>query len=517
MSLSKTVDFAQILTELKDGSILIKRKRNGEKYSRHFYLDAYEDFISYHQSEKIFAQPRRYYIRDIDEIRTGFHTQTFDELHKQKIIHLDHEVFAFSIIYNNYRDELHLMANDEQTERKWVLGLQYLIDLYTQKRARHIIYDTNWILSHLRFGDKDKSNTITNLECQQLLADSLNVELPEDVFEKLFQETDKNGKGILTPDEFIKFFQILARRMDLYEIMQKYVENADEQTIETICMNINELLYFLQTVQNQNILTYSSKQFKDDFTVEPITTYEQVQELITTFEPNIELQKKGLLSLDDLYNSSYLFGSQLSGDSNPEAYNRVLRSGCRVVEMDCYDGDDGQPIVTHGFTFVKPCLFESIIRLIKPNLFKASPYPVILSIENHCTSTQQKEIARILKQILGDLLITVPTTAQTSSALPSPEDLKRKVLIRSIKTSSSTTTSKPLQDKDINKNIIVFDQTNEIVEPARTDSFVLLESKAFRESDAAKNLYFCYHSPSLSERELKQVSRSDPIGLIKQT
>ncbi|CAF4845348.1 unnamed protein product [Rotaria sp. Silwood1] len=552
MSLSKTVDFAQILTELKDGSILIKRKRNGEKYSRHFYLDAYEDFISYHQSEKIFAQPRRYYIRDIDEIRTGFHTQTFDELHKQDIIHLDHEVFAFSIIYNNYRDELHLMANDEQTERKWVLGLQYLIDLYTQKRARHIIYDTNWILSHLRFGDKDKSNTITNLECQQLLADSLNVELPEDVFEKLFQETDKNGKGILTPDEFIKFFQILARRMDLYEIMQKYVENADEQTIETICMNINELLYFLQTVQNQNILTYSSKQFKDDFTVEPITTYEQVQELITTFEPNIELQKKGLLSLDGFRNlllfedfsltkpwysrrpyqdmtrplneyyinashNTYLFGSQLSGDSNPEAYNRVLRSGCRVVEMDCYDGDDGQPIVTHGFTFVKPCLFESIIRLIKPNLFKASPYPVILSIENHCTSTQQKEIARILKQILGDLLITVPTTAQTSSALPSPEDLKRKVLIRSIKTSSSTTTSKPLQDKDINKNIIVFDQTNEIVEPARTDSFVLLESKAFRESDAAKNLYFCYHSPSLSERELKQVSRSDPIGLIKQT
>jgi hypothetical protein len=54
----------------------------------------------------------------------------------------------------------------------------------------------------------------------------------------------------LTPDDFIVFFHLLARRRDLYQIMQKYVKNGDEQTIETICMNTNELLYFLQIVQN---------------------------------------------------------------------------------------------------------------------------------------------------------------------------------------------------------------------------------------------------------------------------
>ncbi len=72
-------------------------------------------------------------------------------------------------------------------------------------------------------------------------------------------------------------------------------------------------------------------------------------------------------------NFSYLFDNQISGESNPEAYNRALRAGCRVVEIDCYDGDNGQPIVTHGYTFVKPCLFQSIIRFIEPNLFKVSP------------------------------------------------------------------------------------------------------------------------------------------------
>jgi hypothetical protein len=47
--------------------------------------------------------------------------------------------------------------------------------------------------------------------------------------------------------------------------------------------------------------------------------------------------------------------------------------GCRAVELDCYDGDEGGPIVTHAYTLVKPCSFESIIRSIEPNLFKASP------------------------------------------------------------------------------------------------------------------------------------------------
>lgn len=70
---------------------------------------------------------------------------------------------------------------------------------------------------------------------------------------------------------------------------------------------------------------------------------------------------------------SYLFYSQLSGESNPEAYNRALLAGCRAVELDCYDGNDGRPIVTHAYTLVKPCSFESIIRFMEPNLFKTSP------------------------------------------------------------------------------------------------------------------------------------------------
>ena len=96
-----------------------------------------------------------------------------------------------------------------------------------------------------------------------------------------------------------------------------------------------------------------------------------------------------------------MFNNQITGGSNPEAYNRALRAGCRAVEIDCYDGDNGRPIVKHGYTLIKPCLFESIIRFIEPNLFKTSPYPVILDLENHCSLEQQNEMARILHEVLG--------------------------------------------------------------------------------------------------------------------
>ena len=44
----------------------------------------------------------------------------------------------------------------------------------------------SWILSQLRFVDKDKSSTMDKAECQHLLVNSLNVQLAEDVFENLF-------------------------------------------------------------------------------------------------------------------------------------------------------------------------------------------------------------------------------------------------------------------------------------------------------------------------------------------
>lgn len=50
-----------------------------------------------------------------------------------------------------------------------------------------------------------------------------------------------------------------------------------------------------------------------------------------------------------------------------------------------------------------------------------SPYPVILSLENHCGLEQQAVMARHLRTILGDMLVTQALDSHNPEELPSPE------------------------------------------------------------------------------------------------
>ena len=104
--------------------------------------------------------------------------------------------------------------------------------------------------------------------------------------------------------------------------------------------------------------------------------------------------------------------------------------------VDVWDGGQGyeeEPIIYHGWTMTSKILFKDVINdAIKQYAFFASDYPVILSIENHCSIEYQNKMATYLEKILGDMLYTEPVD-ENLNALPSPEDLKRKVLIKAKK------------------------------------------------------------------------------------
>ncbi|MEQ2267115.1 1-phosphatidylinositol 4,5-bisphosphate phosphodiesterase eta-2, partial [Xenotaenia resolanae] len=57
-------------------------------------------------------------------------------------------------------------------------------------------------------------------------------------------------------------------------------------------------------------------------------------------------------------------------------------------------------------------------------------YPLILSIENHCSVPQQKKMAQYLIEILGDKLDVSSVKADESGRLPSPESLRGKILVK---------------------------------------------------------------------------------------
>ncbi|XP_043912507.1 1-phosphatidylinositol 4,5-bisphosphate phosphodiesterase beta-1 [Protopterus annectens] len=207
----------------------------------------------------------------------------------------------------------------------------------------------------------------------------------------------------------------------------------------------------------------------------PPLKQEHVEQLIEKYEPNSSLAQKGQISVDGFMrylsgeengvippekldlcedmsqplshyfiNSShntYLIAGQLAGTSSVEMYRQVLLSGCRCVELDCWKGrsPEEEPIITHGFTMTTEILFKEVIEAIAESAFKTSPYPIVLSFENHVDSPkQQTKMAEYCRTIFGDALLTdvlekYPLEAGVS--LPSPSDLMYKILIKNKKKS----------------------------------------------------------------------------------
>ncbi|CVL03755.1 uncharacterized protein FMAN_15016 [Fusarium mangiferae] len=127
--------------------------------------------------------------------------------------------------------------------------------------------------------------------------------------------------------------------------------------------------------------------------------------------------------------NTYLRGRQVAARSKLKGYISTLSQGCRSVEVDCWDGRDGQPIVKHGYSLTTSISFRSVIETIYNYAFSASDLPLWLSLEVHCNPAQRDIMARTMLEIFRYSLLVEPLDA-SSQELPSPNQLRGKILLK---------------------------------------------------------------------------------------
>uniref|UniRef100_A0A452GSI0 Phosphoinositide phospholipase C n=1 Tax=Gopherus agassizii TaxID=38772 RepID=A0A452GSI0_9SAUR len=424
------------MSSMQAGTQMIKLRGSSKGLVRFYYLDEHKSCIRWRPSRK--NEKAKISIDSMQEVCEGKQSEIFQRYADGSF----DPNCCFSIYYGDHMESLDLVSSSGEEARTWITGLKYLMagisdedSLSKRQRTRD-----QWLKQTFDEADKNGDGSLSINEVLQLMH-KLNVNLPRQKVKQMFKEADTDdNQGTLGFDEFCAFYKMMSTRRDLYLLMLTYSNHKDY-------LDADDLKRFLEIEQKMTSVTK-----------------EYCLEIINQFEPCLENKKQGALGIDgftnytrspsgDIFNpehyqvnqdmtqplshyfitsshNTYLMGDQLMSQSRVDMYAWVLQSGCRCVEVDCWDGPDGEPIVHHGYTLTSKILFKDVIETINKYAFIRNEYPVVLSIENHCSVLQQKKMAQYLIEILGDKLDLSSVRNEDSTKLPSPESLKGKILVK---------------------------------------------------------------------------------------
>ncbi|XP_054857403.1 1-phosphatidylinositol 4,5-bisphosphate phosphodiesterase eta-2 [Eublepharis macularius] len=436
LSVNSITVVERCMSSMQAGTQMIKLRGSSKGLVRFYYLDEHKSCIRWRPSRK--NEKAKISIDSIQEVCEGKQSEIFQRYADGSF----DPNCCFSIYYGDHMESLDLVSSSGEEARTWITGLKYLMagisdedSLSKRQRTRD-----QWLKQTFDEADKNGDGSLSINEVLQLMH-KLNVNLPRQKVKQMFKEADTDdNQGTLDFEEFCAFYKMMSTRRDLYLLMLSYSNHKDY-------LDVDDLKRFLDAEQKMNNVTR-----------------EHCLEIINQFEPCPESKQEGALGIDgftnymrspagDIFNpehnqvnqdmthplshyfitsshNTYLMGDQLMSQSRVDMYAWVLQSGCRCVEVDCWDGPDGEPIVHHGYTLTSKILFKDVIETINKYAFIKSEYPVILSIENHCSVTQQKKMAQYLTEILGDKLDLCSVVNEDPTHLPSPESLKGKILVK---------------------------------------------------------------------------------------
>ncbi|KAI8505605.1 Phospholipase C, beta 1 [Branchiostoma belcheri] len=292
---------------------------------------------------------------------------------------------------------------------------------------------------------------------------------PRPELDKVFAEVGTK-KPYLTMEQVVDFLNKGQRDPRLNEILYPYADN--KKALDIISryepnksyankghLSVDGLYRYLMS--DENTMVDPVKSPVGHLSVDGLYRYLMSDENTMVDPVKFDLSDDMTQSLSHYFiNSShntYLTGHQFTGKASVEIYRQALLAGCRCVELDCWDGNDNEPIITHGYTMCTDVLFKDVVEAIAESAFKTSDWPIILSFENHCSPKQQAKMAMHCRITFGEMLLVEDINGYPLSAgtpLPSPKDLLGKILIKNKKKIKKRAALREIhkQDKDIVEN-----------------------------------------------------------------
>ncbi|KAJ8344789.1 hypothetical protein SKAU_G00289820 [Synaphobranchus kaupii] len=342
---------------------------------------------------------------------------------------------CFTVVFRGARKSLDLCCPTEEEAKCWIRGIRTLQDRVSNMTQKEKL--DHWIQGYLRRADQNQDGKMSYEEVKRLLQ-MINIDLSEHYARSLFKKCDRSANGRLDPGEIEEFCRELLRRPELDSVFRHYSSNGCVLTTAELRDFLGDQGEDASLDHAQNlILKYELNTWahKHQFMTQNGFTVYMLSQENDVFNPShSEVYQDMTHPLSHYYISSshntYLTKDQVTSASSTEPYIRALNQGCRCVELDCWDGDRGEPLIYHGHTLTSKVTFREVIETIAQYAFKASPYPLILSLENHCSVEQQAVMARDLRSILGKRLLTKPLSSQPLEHLPSPEELKGRILVK---------------------------------------------------------------------------------------
>lgn len=442
------------------GTVLTKVTKKRRKQVRFFLdLDAGKVFWDLSNPAK------RFYIDDIKEIRVGADARNYREEHE---IPEDLERRWFTVVIADSErfkgravKTLHLIAPSDRILDLWTTTLEnisrYRIGLMAGLAGSgqsEAVLQAHWQREMSRLfpqGIRPGEEQSLDFAAIESVCRSLHINCSKNMLRAQFTKADTARNGKLNYSEFKDFLFRLKERKDIKEIFNSH---ADEPRMG---LTQEEFLAFLRDVQKEDVdsdrahwvtlfdkLVRRSKPRGSGPTDPSETTLAPPRMNLDTFSAFLASPSNGIYAsrapqsrfdrpLNEYFISSshntYLLGRQVAGASSTEAYISALQQGCRCVEIDCWDGADGRPIVSHGRTMTTSVLFADCITVINRYAFISCDFPLILSLEVHCNPEQQLAMVKIMKDTFREQLILEPLMTNCF-ILPSPEELKGRILVK---------------------------------------------------------------------------------------